>query len=162
MSSRSRSEVQAARAFSLKDYPRAISHLCDLLEYVGENPHTLHLLAVCHARQDDLPQALSCVQRALRADGQHLESLKLAAQLHLQRGEHPEARCHVVRALQLHADHRVESSPLRAWMRTVIHRLFRRADGSRERGIADSSEHRRWLEWAEAFVAAAPPSDKGA
>jgi tetratricopeptide (TPR) repeat protein len=162
MSSKSRSEVQAARAFSLKDYPRAISHLCDLLECVGENPHTLHLLAVCHARQDDLPKALSYVQRALRADDQHLESLKLAAQLHLQRGEQPEARRHVVRALQLHGGDPVEPSELRAWIGTRMHRLFGRAAGNRARGIAESREHRRWLEWAEAFVAAAPPADKDA
>ncbi len=102
MSRKSAVEVQAARAFGLKNYPRAIDRLTELLEFVGENPHTLHLLALCHFRQDDDGQALAFARRALLADGLHLESLKLLAQLHFLRGEHSQARLHVARALALH------------------------------------------------------------
>ncbi len=68
MSRKSNVEVQAARAFSLKNYPRAIEHLNNLLDFVGENPHTLHLLALCHSRQDDDGQALAFARRALQMD----------------------------------------------------------------------------------------------
>ncbi len=125
MSRKSAVEVQAARAFALKNYPRAIHRLTELLEFVGENPHTLHMLALCHFRQDDDAQALAFARRALLADGLHLESLKLLARLHFLRDEHSQARLHVARALALH----------------------------------DTGEDRQWLEWAEAFMAAAPASD---
>ncbi len=102
MSRKSAVEVQSARAFSLKNYPRAIDRLTELLEFVGENPHTLHLLALCYFRQDDDRQALAFARRALLADDLHLESLKLLARLHFLRGEHSQARAHVARALALH------------------------------------------------------------
>lgn len=102
MSRKSAVEVQAARAFSLKNYPRAIDRLTELLELVGENPHTLHLLALCYFRQNDRDQALAFARRALLADDLHLESLKLLARLHFLRGEHSQARLHVARALALH------------------------------------------------------------
>ncbi len=102
MSRKSAVEVQAARAFSLKNYPRAIDRLTELLEFVGENPHTLHLLALCHFRQDDDGQALAFARRALLADGLHLGSLKLLARLHFLRGERSQARLHVARALAIH------------------------------------------------------------
>ncbi|TDJ18086.1 MAG: hypothetical protein E2O65_06950 [Gammaproteobacteria bacterium] len=102
ISRKSAVEVQAARAFNLKNYPRAIDRLTELLELVGENPHTLHMLALCHFRQDDDGQALALARRALLADGRHLESLKLLARLHFLRGEHSQARLHVARALALH------------------------------------------------------------
>ena len=101
MSRKNSVEVQAARAFSLKNYARAIDHLNELLEFVGENPHTLYLLALCHSRQDDDGQALAFAHRALQADDRHLESLKLLARLHCLRGEHSQARLYVARALEL-------------------------------------------------------------
>jgi len=100
MSRQTRLEVRAARAYSLKNYPAAIRHLNDLLECVGENPHTLHMLALCHARQRDEAQALEFARRALRCDDGHLESLKLLARLHFLRGEHEHARRVVARALE--------------------------------------------------------------
>lgn len=159
MSSKSIAEVQAARAFSLKNYPRAINHLSELLEFVGENPHTLHMLAVCHARQGDLAQALKFVERALRADPRHLESLKLAAQLHLQRGEQSQARRYVALALQLHNRSRAEPAPRPGWFRSLLDRLLLHEAAGAARHIAGPGEQRRWLEWAEAFVSAAPPTD---
>ncbi len=111
MSRKSAVEVQAARAFSLKNYPRAIDRLTELLELVGENPHTLHMLALCHFRQDDDGHALAFARRALLADDLHLESLKLLARLHFVRGEHSQARLHVARALALH-----DSGEDRQWL----------------------------------------------
>lgn len=123
MSRQSRIEVRAARAYSLKNYPLAIRHLNDLLEYIGENPHTLHMLALCHSRQQEDIQALEFAHRALAIDTEHLESLKLLARLHFSRGEHTEARMFVTRAME--------------------HR----------HGQKNDNEHRRWLEWAEAYMA---------
>ena len=93
--------MQAARAFTLKNYPRAIERLSDLLALVGENPHTLYFLALCHSRQNDDLQALAFARRALVADPGHLESLKLLGHMHFLRGEHREARDYVKRALDL-------------------------------------------------------------
>lgn len=93
-------EIRAARAFRLKNYPLAIRHLNDLLECVGENPHTLHMLALCHSRQNEDLMALAFARRALQVDDRHMESLKLLAQLHFTRGEHAEARTFVARALE--------------------------------------------------------------
>ncbi len=116
MSRQTRLEVRAARAYTLKNYPAAIKHLNDLLECVGENPHTLHMLALCHERQQEQAQALEFARRALRSDGGHLESLKLLARLHFLRGEHDDARRMVARALQQpHARNDAEHRQWREW-----------------------------------------------
>ena len=158
MSRKNAIEIRAARAFRLKNYPLAIKHLNDLLECVGENPHTLHMLALCHSRQNDDLQALALARRALQADGRHLESLKLLARLHFLRGEHDEARAYVARAL---ADERVrEKSPAasRSWLSEILAR-WRGRGGHGDGGFVDQSEHRQWLEWANAYMAAPRDSD---
>jgi tetratricopeptide (TPR) repeat protein len=159
MSRKNIAEVQAARAFSLKNYPRAIIHLSELLECVGENPHTLHLLALCYARQNDIDQALPFVRRALQADDRHLESLKLLAQIHLLQNEHRQARECVARALELHKARREEQPLPGSWISTMAAALGWRNGKASRPGLGGANEDRRWLEWAEAFIAAPPPDD---
>ena len=159
MSRKNAIEVRAARAFGLKNYPLAIKHLSDLLGCVGENPHTLHMLALCHARRNDDLQALAFARRALQADERHLESLKLLARLHFLRGEHSEARAYVARAL---SDDRIRGrapAASRGWLATALAR-WRGQD--RIDGPVDSREHRQWLEWAEAYMAAPRDADSDA
>ena len=156
MSRKSAVEVQAARAFSLKNYPRAIERLNELLKLVGENPHTLHLLALCHSRQDDDPQAIAFARRALRADDLHLESLKLLARLYFLRGEHSQARLYVARALKLHEAPTKDSASSRSWFSAIMTGLRTRPDDACHPGYADTREDRQWLEWAEAFMAVPP------
>lgn len=152
-------EVQAARAFSLKNYPRAIECLNELLEFVGENPHTLHLLALCHSRQDEDGQAIVFARRALQADDLHLESLKLLARLYFLRGEHSQARLYVARALELHDAPARGSVPSQSWLSAIVTRLRTRPDDSCHASFVDLREDRQWLEWAKAFTAAPPESD---
>jgi|GEM_PF-3060140 len=159
MSRKNIAEVQAARAFSLKNYPRAIIHLSELLECVGENPHTLHLLALCYTRQNDIEQALPYVRRALQADEGHLESLKLLAQIHLLQDEHSQAHECVARALELHKA-RLEEQPLPgSWISTLAAAMGWRNGESSWSSLSSANEDRRWREWAEAFIAAPPPDD---
>jgi Tfp pilus assembly protein PilF len=113
MSRKNSIEVRAARAFALKNYSLAIRHLNELLECVGENPHTLHMIALCHSRESQDLEALAFARRALQADERHLESLKLLARLHFIRGEHNEARMFVVRAL---SDQRTRENEHRQWL----------------------------------------------
>ena len=161
MSRKSTIEVRAARAFTLKNYPLAISHLSDLLDCVGENAQTLYMLALCHARQDDEEQALAVARRAVAADAHHLESLKLMARLLFVRDEHAEARVLVARALRIRdarASHRRAS---RGWLSTLLGRLG--VDRQPLFGSASIvvDEDRQWLEWAEAYLAApSEPDDR--
>ena len=164
MSSRDISEVQAARAFSLKNYARASKHLNELLKDVGENPHTLHLLALCHARQDDIRQALAFAERALRADERHLESLKLLGELHFLGGDASRARHYVERALVVARAEFPPAPASRGWIAAIAAMTARlRARGnSTAHGPAAAREHRQWLEWAEAFLAQSAPGDDDA
>ena len=152
-------ETRAARAFGLKNYALAIRHLTDLLECVGENPHTLHMLALCHFRHNDDLEAHAFARRALQADDRHLESLKLLAQLHVLRGEHAEARRLVARALE--QGHAPGSDPTgsKNWLSAILARLRARRDHSHRAGVADGNEHRLWIEWARAYIAAPQESD---
>ncbi len=159
MSRKSTVEVRAARAFNLKNYPRAIKHLNELLEFVGESPHTLHLLALCHSRQHDDGQALVFARRALQADDQHLESLKLLARLHLLRDEHSQARLYVARALELQNASAKDPTSSRGWSSTIVAKLRPRRDDASRTSPINAREQAQWLEWAEAFMAAPPESE---
>jgi tetratricopeptide (TPR) repeat protein len=159
MSQKSSIERRAARAFGLKNYPLAIRHLKDLLECVGENPHTLHMLALCHARRNEDLAALAFARRAIQADDRHLESLKLLARLHFLRGEHAEARSFVARALEQQRPRGGASARAQSWLSTIVTGLRRRHVGPHESTLVDNNEHRQWLEWAEAYMA--QPLDPG-
>lgn len=151
--------MQAARAFTLKNYPRAIERLKDLLALVGENPHTLYLLALCHSRQNDDLEALDFARRALEAEAEHLESLKLLGRMHFLRDEHPQARDYVARALRLHRDGEREVEAPRSWLSALSARLGRGSGSSSGSSPLDAREHRQWLIWAESFMASPPDKD---
>ena len=154
--------MRAARAFTLKNYALAIRHLDELLEHVGENPHTLYALALCHARQGQRDEALAAARRALDADAHHLESLKLLARMHFLRGEHAQARPLAARALIL--DRALESAPAthaggaRAWLAALTGVWRTPRDGL---AFLAAGEHRQWREWAEAYLAPAREADGG-
>ena len=150
MASKSTLEVKAARAFTLKDYPRAITYLGDLLEATGENPHVLYLLALCHGRLADDARASDFALRALAADPDHLESMKLLGRLHYLRGEHDRARDYVARALALSSRSAVGQASPRRWLASLAARLA----GGRGPSSAplDEHEHRQWIAWAEAYL----------
>lgn len=154
-------EVRAARAFRLKNYPLAIRHLNELLTCVGENPHTLHMLALCHSRQNAELEAQAFARRALRADDRHLESLKLLARLHFMRGEHAEARSFVARALRQHRSHRNEPARAQGRLAAILAGFRRRHDAAHPSSPVDEKEHRQWLEWAETYMACTPDSEDG-
>lgn len=154
MPGRSALEVKAARAFTLKDYPRAIAALSELLALAGEDPQTLFLIALCHSSLADDAEAIAFAGRALRSNPQHMESLKLLARVHFQRGERGEARAYVARALALEA-HSDGEAPVRGgWLARLAVALGARRRDSRI--PMDRREHREWLAWAEAFMAEPP------
>lgn len=154
MPGRSALEVRAARAFTLKDYPRAIAALNDLLALAGDDSHTLYLLALCHARQSDDAEAIDFGSRALRSDPSHMESLKLLARLHFQRGEGRDARAYVRRALALEAEVAREAPARDGWLARLAAAIGAQRRDSRL--PLNRREHREWLIWAEAFMAEPP------
>jgi tetratricopeptide (TPR) repeat protein len=156
MSRQTAIEIQAARAFALKNYPRAIERLNDLLAIVGENPHTLYLLALCHSRRNADLEALDYARRALEADADHLESLKLLGRLHFLRGDDSEARDYVARALALDRDTAGNGQAPRSWLSSLAARLGRRPSPASDPFV--HGEHRQWRTWAETFMAS-PPGD---
>ncbi len=134
MSRRTRIERRAARAFHLKDFSRAREELRQLLDVTGENPRTLHALALCHARLGESQLALASAERAAALDPADIANLRLIAQLHVAAGASAEARKWVARAL---AQPPVAEHGLRG--------LLARLDGSRV-------DDRRWRAWAEEFL----------
>ncbi len=156
MSRKTALEIQAARAFTLKNYPRAIERLNDLLAIVGENPHTLYFLALCHSRQNDDLEAFDYARRAIQADPDHMESLKLLGRMHFLRGEDSEARDYVARALVLDRDAAQDGEARRSWLSALAARL--RRGPARANDPLDARDHRQWLAWAETYVAT-PPDD---
>lgn len=155
MTARPRLETRIARCFALKDYKRALPHLRELLEHVGENPQTLYMMAQCHERLAELEPALAYAERALRASPQHLEALQLVARIHVRREEHDKACESVRKGIEVIVNrHAVGAAtppspsadrrpgPLRRWF-----------DWSRWRRAGPKEpDHAQWLNWAEAYL----------
>lgn len=131
-------------AFRLKSYRAAIRHLGDLLEQVGENSNTLHVLGLCHERlgADDI--AFEYATRAVSAEEDHFEALCLLIRLHVRREEDGEARALVKRALA--------SLPPPRHPRGLgrVIRFFARDDDASLAGY--DRELREWICWARAFI----------
>jgi len=136
VSRRASVERRAARAFRLKDYPRAQRHLEELLALVGENPHTLHALALCCERRGLIDQALERAQRCYAVKPQDVNNLRLLARLHIARDAPDAARGYVEKALELFA-----ARPRAGWWTCLRERL--------------DSTHRadlEWRRWAREFT----------
>ena len=142
-SRRSRLERKAVHAFRLKNYRGAIRHLDELLVHVGENPNTLHVIALCHERIGADDTALQYATRALSADAHHFETLRLLVGLHVRRGEEDHACALAERALSC--------LPPAAPQRTGrLVRVFTRDHDPSLDGY--DHELREWIRWARALV----------
>ena len=143
-SRRSRLERRAVHAFRLKNYRGAIRHLDELLAHVGENPNTLHVLALCHERIGADDAAFEHATRAVSADEHHFEALRLLVRLHVRRGEEDDARAFAQRALSSLPPPAVPRSLGRAA------RLFARDRDPSLDGY--DRELREWIGWARALI----------
>ena len=144
LSRTSRLKRKAAHAFRLKNYRAAIRHLDDLVEQIGENPNTLHVLGLCHERLGADDSAFASATRALSADGNHFEALRLLIRLRVRRGEDGEAR-----ALVEHALARLPPPVVPRGFSRIIRFLTRENDpglGGYDRDL------REWIRWARAFT----------
>ncbi|MDH3411956.1 MAG: hypothetical protein OEM98_05655 [Gammaproteobacteria bacterium] len=139
-SKRFRLERRAARAYGLKDYASAIQALEDLLNVVGENPNTLHVLALCRQRRGDHEAAIATAARGVAADPEHLCCVKLLAELHAGRGELEIARIYAARALALMDPPGSGRAPLPRLIRV----LAKIGSGDSARPHSDDSEWARW------------------
>ena len=144
----SRLERRAVQAFRLKNYPGAIRHLDELLVHVGENPNTLHVLALCHERIGADHKAVEYATRAVSADGHHFEALRLLVRLHVRGGEEEDARTFAQRALSCLPPPTIPP-PL-----GQLARLFSRDHDPSLAGY--DRELREWIRWARAFVGPGP------
>lgn len=138
-----RLERRAARAFGLKDYDGAIRALEDLLDVVGENPNTLHVLATCRQRKGEHGLAIAAAERGLSADPKHLSCLRILAEAHAARDELDSARGYAARALALF-DARPQAPA------TLLDRLRVYID-PRRRGLGLTPQERDWIRWARAL-----------
>ena len=139
-----RLERKAVHAFRLKNYRAAIRHLDELLAHVGENPNTLHVLALCHERTGADDTALELATRAVSAHEHHFEALRLLVRIHARRGEEDDARALAQRALSCLPPPAVSQHLGRAA------RLFARDHDSSLDGY--DHELREWILWARAFI----------
>ena len=145
-SRRSRLERKAKHAFRLKNYRGAIRHLDELLGHVGENPNTLHVLALCHERIGAGDAAFEYATRAVSADEHHFESLRLLVRHHVRRGEEDDARAFAQRALSCLPPPAAPRSLAR------VARLFARDRDPSLDGY--DRELREWIRWARALIGA--------
>ena len=143
-SQRSRLERKAVHAFRLKNYRGAIRHLDELLVHVGENPNTLHVLALCHERMGSEDKAFDYATRAVSADEHHFEALRLLVRLHVRRGEDDDARALAERALSCLPPPAVPRS---------LGRVARAFDRNRDPSLDGyDRELREWIRWARALT----------
>lgn len=139
-----RLERRAARAYGLKDYAGAIQALEDLLNVVGENPNTLHVLALCRQRRGDNEAAIATAARGVAADPEHLCCIKLLAELYAGQAELEIARTYAARALALMDPIGPDPAPLPPLLRV----LAKIGSGDSARLGSDQSE---WARWARAL-----------
>ena len=144
LSRASRLERKATHAFRLKNYRTAIRHLDELLEYVGENPNTLHVLGLCHERLGADEIAFEYATRVVSADEDHFEGLRLLIRLHVRRDENA-----VAHALVKHALTRLPPPVVPSGFGQLIHILSRDDDASL---IGYDRELREWIRWAREFI----------
>ena len=150
MSGKVQLEIQAARAFRLRRYREASEHLEALLRVVGENPHTLHVLALCHHRLEDPAQARSFADRALAADPEHFGALQIATELRHAAGEPERARELARRALRVVPGPR--TGPLLRWLQAARDGLLGPPASPWPDLAHLDAETREWVLWARGLL----------
>ena len=140
----SRLELRATKAFRLKNYRVAIRCLEELLEHVGENPNTLHVLGLCHERLGADEAAFEYATRAISADADHFEALRLLVRLHVRDNRHD--------AALVLLEHALDCVPPPTGPRVFgkLVRLLSRHDDESLAGY--DRELREWLRWARAYM----------
>ena len=136
-----RMEARARRAFALKKFPATVTILEQLLEEVGENPHTLGMLALCCHRAGRHEKALAYAERALEVDAGNLVALRTMSSILAAEGRHDEACAFAKRGLEVLAREALppESGGWRDWLAVM-------------RGLRPSKEEQEWAEWARGLV----------
>ena len=137
-----RIEARARRSFLLKKYPAAVKHLEQLLHEVGENPHTLAMLALCCHRTGRNERALAYAERALEVDSAHLTALRTMSAALAGTGRDEEACAFAQRGLDTLAREAPEAAP-KGWKRWFAGR----------RASVPSQEEEEWAEWARSLLA---------
>ena len=148
-----RLEARARRAFALKKYPATVTILKQLLEEVGENPHTLGMLALCCHRTAQHEQAIAYAERALEVDAGHLVALRTMSSVLAAEGRHDEACAFARRGLDAFAREAPPPAPggFREWFAVW-------------RGLRPSKEEQEWADWARGLILryAEPRAEEGA
>ena len=136
-----RMEARARRAFALKKFPATVTILEQLLDEVGENPHTLGMLALCCHRAGRHEKALAYAERALEVDAGNLVALRTMSSILAAEGRHDEACALAKRGLEVLAREALppESGGWRDWLAVM-------------RGLRPSKEEQEWAEWARGLV----------
>ena len=136
-----RLEARARRAFALKKYPATVTILKQLLDEVGENPHTLGMLALCCYRTAQHEQAITYAERALEVDAGHLVALRTMSSVLAAEGRHDEARAFARRGLDAFAREAPPPAPggFKEWFAVW-------------RGLRPSKEEQEWADWARALI----------
>ena len=131
----------------MKDYQKAIEALSDLLALIGENPNSLHAIAVCQRRLGNDDAALGFAERGLAADPMHLGCLEVLTEIHAARGDLEAAAGFARRALDCVASNRIHAAAVKA----AGHRLFALL---RPRTHAGSGQmpSPEWISWASRLI----------
>lgn len=153
MSMRRSLEKQAKRAYALKNYPRTIQLLTELLREVGENPHTLHVLAKCSEYTGENERARHFAERALAVDPDHYGALQVMTQVCYKQDDQEAARDFARLALA-----RIPRLPPPAAGVQWLARWFG-AEPRSDDTERISAEDRTWAAWAEEHVLQSPDDD---
>ena len=137
-----RIEARARRSYLLKKYPATVKHLEQLLHEVGENPHTLAMLALCCHRSGRNDRALTYAERALEVDSAHLTALRAMSSALAGAGRDEEACGYAKHGLDALAREAPEAAP-RGWKGWFASR----------RASTPSREEEEWAEWARSLLA---------
>ena len=148
-------ERKARHAFVLKDYKRTIALLNELLREVGENPHTLHMLARCSEYLGDDAGARDYAARALEVEPSHFGSLQVMTQASYKLDAADDARAFARRALS----HLPRYQPRIFSLAWLADRLGDSPPGGAEQRLAP--EDQNWVDWVNEHVLVDPESGEG-
>lgn len=145
-----RLEARARRAFALKKFPATVKILEQLLEEVGENPHTLAMLALCCHRTHQDERALGYTERALAVDAEHFTALRVRSTVLSAMGRLGEARVVARHGLEV-LSREIPADAPRGW----------RAWLSGRRVLRLSEEEAEWAQWARGLAGRRPEPGEG-